>query len=149
MDTTVASAPGLLLVQECALERLEDSAPVSGDASLSVSPKHLVRLWGDEEEKDVDGFRHQYEMLSEFSHPNWAGTALLYSRPDPPNLRTDFGANIRGGDSTKHAGVLNLSVALMFFERSYNHVADVMPAFITLCASRLKLGGTGEMGDTA
>jgi len=55
MDTTEASAPGLLRVQECALERLEDSASVSGDASLSVSPKHLVRLWGDEEDKDVSG----------------------------------------------------------------------------------------------
>ena len=39
-----------------ALERLEDSAPVSGDASLSVSPKHLMRQWGDEEDKDVGGF---------------------------------------------------------------------------------------------
>ena len=114
-----------------------------------LPPAISVLTFVDRVEKDVDGFRHQYEMLSEFSHPNWAGTALLYSRPDPPNLRTDFGANIRGGDRTKHAGVLNLSVALMFFERSYNHVADVMPAFITLSASRLKLGGTGEMGDTA
>jgi hypothetical protein len=43
-------------VQKRALERLEDSAPVSGDASLSVSPKHLVRLWGDEEEKGVGRF---------------------------------------------------------------------------------------------
>jgi hypothetical protein len=43
-------------VQKRALERFEDSAPVSGDASLSVSPKHLVRLWGDEEDKDVGGF---------------------------------------------------------------------------------------------
>jgi hypothetical protein len=43
-------------VQKRALERLEDSAPESGDAPLSVSPKHLMRLWGDEEEKDVGGF---------------------------------------------------------------------------------------------
>src|SRR6202011_334724 len=56
MDTTVPSAPGLLFVEEGALERLEDSAPVSGRASLSVSPKHLVRLWGDEEGKDIGGF---------------------------------------------------------------------------------------------
>ena len=55
-DTVEASAPGLLLGQKRALERLEDSAPVSGDASLSVSPKHLVRQWGDEEDKDVGGF---------------------------------------------------------------------------------------------
>src|SRR5579863_6485277 len=55
-DTPEASAPGLLLVQQSALERLEDSAPVSGDASLSVSPKHLVRQRGDEQNKDVGGF---------------------------------------------------------------------------------------------
>ena len=47
-----------LVVQECALEHLEDSAPVSGDASLSVSPKHLVRQRGDDEDKDVGGFLH-------------------------------------------------------------------------------------------
>ena len=96
----------------------------------------------EKDEKDIEGFRHQYDMLSEFSHPNWAGTALLYSRPDPPNLWTDFGANVRVGDSTKHADVLNLSASLMLFEQNYNHVADVMPAFITLCASRLRQGGT-------
>jgi hypothetical protein len=43
-------------VQKRALERIEDSASVSGDASPSVFPKRLVRLWGDEEEKDVGGF---------------------------------------------------------------------------------------------
>lgn len=47
---------GLLLVQKSALEHLEDSAPVPGKASLSVSPKHPVRLRGDEEDKDVGGF---------------------------------------------------------------------------------------------
>jgi hypothetical protein len=114
-----------------------------------LPPAISVLTFVDRVEKEIDGFRHQYDMLSEFSHPNWAGTGLLYSRPDPPNLWTDFGANIRLSDGTKHAGVLNLSVALMLFERSYNHVADIMPAFITLCASRLKPGGTGDMGDTA
>jgi hypothetical protein len=112
-------------------------------------PAISVLTFVDHVEKEIDGFRHQYDMLSEFSHPNWAGTGLLYSKPDPPNLWTDFGANIRLSDSTKHAGVLNLSVALMLFERSYNHVADIMPAFIALYASRLKPGGTGDMGDTA
>ena len=51
-----AVSTGLLLVQKRALERFEDSAPVAGDASLSVSPKHLVRLWGHEEDEDVGGF---------------------------------------------------------------------------------------------
>jgi hypothetical protein len=88
----------------------------------------------DRVEKDVKGFRQQYDRLCEFAHPNWAGTALLYSKHDPGKLWTDFGANIRGIEGPKQVGVTNLSVALMFFERSYNRIADIMPAFIKLCA---------------
>jgi len=97
-----------------------------------------VLTFVDRVEKDAEGFRHQYDRLSEFAHPNWAGTALLYSKPDPPNLWTDFGANIRGVDGPKNVGVINLSVALMFFERSYNRIADIMPAFIELCKQQPK-----------
>ena len=57
-ETAEVSAPGLLLVKKSALQRLEDSAPVSGDAPTSVSPKHLVGQWGDDEKKDVGGFFH-------------------------------------------------------------------------------------------
>ena len=84
-------------------------------------------------EKDVKGFRQQYDRLCEFAHPNWAGTALLYSKHDQAKLWTDFGVNIRGIEGPKQVGVTNLSVALMFFERSYNRIADIMPAFIKLC----------------
>jgi len=97
-----------------------------------------VLTFVDRVEKDAEGFRQQYDRLSEFAHPNWAGTTLLYSKPDPPNLWTDFGANIRGVDGPKNVGVINLSVALMFFERSYNRIADIMPAFIELCKQQPK-----------
>jgi hypothetical protein len=97
-----------------------------------------VMKFVDRVEKDVEGFRHQYEVLCEFAHPNWAGTALLYSRPDPPNLWTDFGPNIRGIDGPKGIGAASLSVALMCFERSYNGITDLLPAFIELCKGRLK-----------
>jgi hypothetical protein len=103
-----------------------------------------VLTFVDRVEKDVEGFRHQYDLLSEFAHPNWAGTALLYSKPDPPNLWTDFGANIRGIDGPKQVGVLNLSVALMFFERSYNRIADIMPALIELCKGTVKADEAGD-----
>ena len=33
----------------------------------------------DRVDKKIPGFRHQYERLSEFAHPNWSGTALLFS----------------------------------------------------------------------
>jgi len=110
-----------------------------------IMPQALsVLTFVDRVEKDVEGFRHQYDLLSEFAHPNWAGTALLYAKPDLPNLWTDFGSNIRGGDGPKHVGVINLSVALMFFERSYNRVADIMPAFIELCKGTVKTDKAGD-----
>src|SRR5579863_2311588 len=88
-DTPEASAPGLLLVQKRALKRLENCAPVSGDASLSVFPKHLVRLWGDEEEKDVGGFLDAeiraessmgMERLSDQGHVPGETSFALYHR---------------------------------------------------------------------
>jgi hypothetical protein len=103
-----------------------------------------VLTFVDRMEKDAEGFRQQYDRLSEFAHPNWAGTALLYSKPDPPNLWTDFGANIRGIKGPKNVGIVNLSVALMFFERSYNRVADLMPAFIQLCKGQSKTDGEAD-----
>jgi hypothetical protein len=116
-----------------------------GSRADSDMPEALnVLKFVDRVEKDVEGFRHQYDILSEFAHPNWAGTALLYSKPDPPNLWTDFGANIRGIAGPKNIGIVNLSVALMFFERSYNGIADVMPAFIELCKGRLKEDGADK-----
>ena len=107
-----------------------------GSKTDSAMPQAIsVLTFVDRLEKDVEGFRHQYDLLSEFAHPNWAGTALLYSKPDPENRWTDFGANIRGGDGPKNVGIINLSVALMFFERSYSRIAELMPAFIALCES--------------
>lgn len=88
--------------------------------------------------KDCDGFLHQYDVLSEYTHPNWSGTTMLYSKPDHENRVAEFGRNLRGGDSAKGIGVTNLSVALMFFERSYKRVAGLIPAFTKLCESQLK-----------
>jgi hypothetical protein len=113
--------------------------------NTDIMPQAIsVLTFVDRVEKDVEGFRHQYDLLSEFAHPNWAGTALFYSKPDPPNLWTDFGANIRGIDGPKQVGVLNLSVALMFFERSYNRIADIMPALIELCKGTVKADEAGD-----
>jgi hypothetical protein len=111
--------------------------------NLDIQPEAFnVLKFVDRMDKDVDGARHQYEMLSEFAHPNWAGTALLYSKHDPPNRWTNFGANIRSADSTKRAGLANLSVALLLFERSQGRLAEIMPTFVSLCESRLEGGGS-------
>jgi hypothetical protein len=89
-------------------------------------------------EKDIEGFNHQYGILSEYSHPNWAGTVYLYAKHDKENGATDFGQNIRIPEGTKQIGVGNLSVALLLFERSYNRIADLIPAFTKLCEDRMR-----------
>ena len=52
------STPYVLLMQKCALENLENGSLVAGHASPSVSAKHLVGLWGEDDEQDVGGLLH-------------------------------------------------------------------------------------------
>ena len=104
-----------------------------------LPPAINVMNFVDRVEKDIEGFRHQYELLSEFSHPNWAGTALLYTRQGALSMTTELGDNIRGSNSPKAIGVVNLSVALMIFENSYNRITDAMPAFIELCRVQTRI----------
>jgi hypothetical protein len=103
-----------------------------------ITPRPIkVRKFLDSVEKDINGFNRQYGYMSEYAHPNWAGTVYLYSKFDKENGAADFDKNIR--NSTKHTcGVSNLSVALMIFERSYNRIADAIPAFTKLCESRVE-----------
>ena len=86
----------------------------------------------DRVEKDIPGFRHQYDCLSQFAHPNWAGTTFLFSKIESGGI-TNFGENVRGTQSTRRIGLANLSVALAMFEVRYNQITDLMPAFISFC----------------
>ena len=81
-------------------------------ADTDILPSAInVLNFVDRVEKDIPGFRHQYDRLSEFAHPNWAGTAFLFSRIDYSTAIAEFGENIRGTESTRRIGLANLSVA--------------------------------------
>jgi hypothetical protein len=84
-------------------------------------------------EKDIEGFSHQYGRLSEYAHPNWAGTVLLYSSTNRKTAVTDFGPNVRKGGSAKAMGIISLSVCLKLFHNRYDRIADLLPAFISVC----------------
>jgi hypothetical protein len=110
--------------------------PITGEV---VTPRPVsVGNFLDCVEKDIAGFKRQYGYLSEYAHPNWAGTVYLYSKFDKENATADFGKNIREPDGTKVTGVSNLSVALLMFERSYNRIADLISDFTKLCEESLK-----------
>ena len=120
--------------------------PTDPETGEAVMPRPIkIGKFLDSVEKDIAGFNRQYGYLSEYAHPNWAGTVYLYSKLDKENGAADFGQNIRKPDGTKIIGVGNLSVALLIFERSYNRVSDLVPAFTKLCEERLKkAAGSGS-----
>lgn len=95
-------------------------------------------------EKTFKGFRHAYDELSEYAHPNYLGTTGLYSRIDPEGNLIDFGPEAKGLKHPRYACALNLTVLLMIFEDTYDKLADLMPAFITLCETDLDTGLTSK-----
>jgi hypothetical protein len=84
-------------------------------------------------DKEIDGLGEQYDNLCEFSHPNWAGTSLLYAKPDADNLWTDFGVNVRGAKGPRNGGIANLSGAMLAFEVGCNRIGRDIDAFIAIC----------------
>lgn len=75
--------------------------------------------------------------LSEYAHPNARGTTGLYSTIDRENILVDFGLQDRNTKPAKAICVANLSVTLMLFERTYNDLSELIPAFVKLCESEI------------
>jgi len=114
-------------------------APADASAGEPITPRPIrIHNFLDRVEMDINGFKHQYGILSEYAHPNWSGTIYLYAKHNKSKGVSDFGQNIREPEGAKRIGVTNLAVALAMFERSYNRVADLIPAFAQLCEDRLK-----------
>jgi len=84
-------------------------------------------------DKDIDDFSRQYGILSDYAHPNWAGTVLLYSKTDQKTAITDFGQYMRTANNAKMIGAVNLSVALKIFEMKYSRISEIHAAFCKIC----------------
>lgn len=111
------------------LTRLFGGNRIDKDMPQAINVLNFV----DSVEKDLEGFRHQYDILSEYAHPNWSGTTGLYSRIDQEAFSVAFGSNPRNLPSPKHVGVINLSVALGLFEHTYNALGEEYAAFVRVC----------------
>lgn len=92
-----------------------------------------VLTFVDTVDKDIEGFRKQYDALSEIAHPNYAGTTGLFSTMDREKILIDFGHNSQYTFNATLSGMANLSTALLVFEHCYNKMAELMPAFVALC----------------
>jgi hypothetical protein len=83
-------------------------------------------------EREIEGFSRQYGVLSDYAHPNWAGTTGSFARIDHKTAIVAFGKDGRSSKFPKTVVLSNLSVALAMFESSYNGLNDLLPAFVRL-----------------
>jgi hypothetical protein len=101
-----------------------------------IPDAHQVLKFIDKMDKEIPEFRKQYELLSEYAHPNWSGTHGLFAEIDKVRCVTKFGdkENITSLSLTLPL----LASSLEIFIAGYNTIADLMPSFIVLSESILK-----------
>lgn len=97
-----------------------------------------------------DGLLEQYEALSEWAHPNWAGVMQTYSRtvdPSPPpglsrRAVVTFGRSLT--DPNDAVGMHDLRVALGCAVRDYREIEDLLPRADAIVLATLRGGTPGE-----
>lgn len=86
-----------------------------------------------EVEKTIPGFKARYGDLSEFTHPNWSATTLLYSLIHEDTKLMSFGSNPRASKWPATLGLKTLTGSLSIFEYAYNKITDLMPSYVKAC----------------
>ncbi len=92
----------------------------------------------DKVDKEIPNFRAVYDNLSELSHPNWAGTLGTYTKINKEKVWTDFGRNIKLGESTKAQGIISLFAGLELIVHIYNEFADFLPDLVKICEDKIR-----------
>ena len=84
-------------------------------------------------DRKIPGFFGTYERLSEVAHPNWAGSAAIFSNHDPKTLITHFGKNLRDTGYVRRLNLRCMVGSLEIFSYAYNLITDLMPDFCEAC----------------
>lgn len=92
-------------------------------------------------DKEIPSFRAVYDNLSELSHPNWAGTFGIYTKTNKEKVWTDFGRNIKLGDTTKKQIAITLYAGLELIVHIYEEFAVFMPDLVKICEDKLRSEG--------
>lgn len=84
----------------------------------------------DQMDKTIPGVRACYDILSEYSHPNWRGVCGLFSYADERQLITYFGRGLTGTENIRTTVLKALLDSLGLFEYAYDRISKSLPAFI-------------------
>ena len=103
------------------------------EASQVLDPHHVLKLIENTMGKKIQSYPLQYASLSEFSHPNAAGTIEAYTTFDWPSNTVRFGLNSEKLSSD--LALPQLVVSIRAFIQLYDLSADLIHEFVELCES--------------
>lgn len=89
-------------------------------------------------DRKFPGAAKRYDRLSEISHPNWAGSAAMYSKRTDDNFTTHFGREVKDNSSTRTLALGSLLIGLEIFAYAYNRITGCVPSFVDACEASLK-----------
>lgn len=90
----------------------------------------------DKIDNEFEGYKFNYNLLSEYAHPNWSGTHGLYAKINHTEFYTDYGNNIRN-DKIYHVGFRAIQISLVMVEHAYRTISDSTDEFISICEINL------------
>jgi hypothetical protein len=94
----------------------------------------------DRVERDISGFRKNYDMLSEYAHPNWSGVLGMFAETDHDNIIVDLGLNIKSKEHAKRMISISFTTNLEILEVAYNKFAQFLPNLVQLCERQIEQG---------
>lgn len=105
------------------------------DTAFPAAPQILTLV--DRADKSFPGLRTKYDAMSEFSHPNYAGSAGVFSKPNAQTFQVGFGKTLRDRSYPNSLSLDALLGSLLMVEIAYNKIGDLMPSFIKLCEAAI------------
>ena len=105
------------------------------DADLP-EPINVLTLVG-RMDKHTPGILEMDNRMSEYAHPNWAGTAFAYSAINREKMVVDLGKASPRRRLHDVVGLNCLNGCLGLLEFAYNKVTELFPAFIAACEAHL------------
>lgn len=85
----------------------------------------------DKVDKLIPKYRNTYDILSEFVHPNCAGTFISFGKLDKENVVFYYGKDARNNTITNGLGVLN--GALLLTLKINKDIENVFANLVKLC----------------
>lgn len=96
-------------------------------------------------DKLIPGFFGGYARLSEIAHPNWAGSAGIFSNRDDETLITYFGRGLRDTKNSERLVLNCLIGALELFGHAYNKIDDIKQDYIAVCEASITKRGNANL----